>query len=316
MLTPGFDPTPRSVRRRLKALDKRDRAKLVEYGFGPLPALEHIAAEDEGAVLVDSVLALHTRMGGRPPRPEDEANAAEARRRARRFGNDVAKGRVALFERPRMGLPMVLVTWAVLWGIAVVFVPGGMFVTTLTAEWVTVLVVMGVFFLTVFTCAVFAGRGHFQAWLAILPILLVLFGVVSATSPLYLKEKGRDVQGEFVRAWTTAKGKRSEQRHCLVAFDDAGTRRAVKVDGCPDRFFTMEFPARGEHVPVAFVLSPGPVASHVGRKADLSVTWQASVAGTGLALLAALTAWGVTGAVRARRRDAAQVGSGHGITDQ
>ncbi|WP_026413970.1 hypothetical protein [Actinomadura oligospora] len=298
------------MRRRLKALDGRERARLVEHGFGPLLALQHIASEEDGAVLVDSVLALHTRTGRRPPRPEDEANAAEVRRRARRFGDDLAKGKVSLVDRPHPGLPMVLWTWAALWGIAAVFIPAGMYATTLTAEWATVLVWIGTFALTVFTCALFATRGHLQAWLAILPILLVLVGVASATSPLYLRAKGRDVQGELVRAWTTNKGKKSQQRHCLVAFDDAGTRREVRVGGCPDRFSTIGVPGRGERVPVSFVLSPGPVTSHVGRKADLSVTWQASTAGTGLVLLAGLTAWGVTGAARARRRDASEAVSG------
>ncbi|MEV5568515.1 hypothetical protein AB0L06_00575 [Spirillospora sp. NPDC052269] len=299
-------PTPRSVRRKLKALTGKERAKLVEYGFGPMLGLQHIASEDDGAVLVDSVLALHTRTGHRPKRPDDEANAAEARRRLRGFRDDLRTGKVSFVDGPRPGLRPVLVKWAVLWGVAVVVIPAGMYTTTLTAEWVTTIVVIGTLASTVLTCGLIVTRGQVQAWLALLPILLVLVGVVSATSPLYLREKGRDVQGEFVRTWTTSKGKKGEQRHCLLAYDDAGTRREVEADGCPERFFAMSMPRFGEHVPVSFVLSPGPVRSKVGRKADLPVTWETYVAGSGLVLLAALTAWGVTGAVRGRRRDAAK----------
>ncbi|MCP2336622.1 hypothetical protein [Actinomadura rupiterrae] len=293
-------PTPRSVRRTLSRLTGKEQAKLVQHGFGPLLGLTRLASEREGAALVESVLALHTRTGYRPPRPEDEANAAEAKRRQRRFAAEIGKSGKPP-GRPPMGPGAAIASWALIWSLPLVVVPAGMLVMTATAYWVFAVVMLGTFFLTVFTCGFIASRGHLHAWLAILPIILVMIGVVGATSPLYLKYKGKDVQGEFVRAWTTGKGTRSEHQHCLVAYDDAGTRREVSVDGCPSSFYRMSFPKLGEHVPVHFVLSPGAVKSHIGTKADQKATWQTATAGTGLVLLALLTGWGLTSATRTRR---------------
>ncbi|MEV4255059.1 hypothetical protein AB0J52_18045 [Spirillospora sp. NPDC049652] len=293
-------PTPRSVRRKLARLSERERAKLLEYGFGSRWALEQVASERDGAPLVDSVLALHTAAGHRPACPEDEANAAAAKRRVRRVQDEVVKSGQP--HKRRMELPEVVGAWALLWAIPLLLVPLGMYAMTLTAAWTLVLFAGGLFVLTVFACGFVASRGHVQAWLALLPILLVLAGASGAASPLYLKYEGRDVRGELVRAWTTGQGTRSEQRHCLVSWDDAGTRRVVKVGGCPGDFYRRDGPRPGEHVPVRFVLSPGPPTSRAGTRAGLSVTWQETTAGTGLVLLALLTAWGITATARARAR--------------
>ncbi|RFU42207.1 hypothetical protein DZF91_07610 [Actinomadura logoneensis] len=293
-------PTSRSVRRTLGRLGERERARLLEYGFGSRWALERLASEEDGAPLVDSVLALHTRAGRRPPRPADEANAAEARRRIRRIQAETAKG--GHLSKRHMGLRAVVGAWALLWGIPLVLVPSAMCLVTVTPGWTQALFAAGLFVLTVFACGFVAGRGHPQAWLAVLPILLVVVGASAAASPLYLKHEGRDVQGEFVRAWTTGKGTRSEQRHCVLAWNDAGTRHLVKVGGCPERFYAAEAPRPGDHVAVPFVLSPGPPTSRVGTRADISTTWQEYTAGTGLVLLTVLTAWGVTEAARHRNR--------------
>ncbi|MFC4911195.1 hypothetical protein [Actinomadura gamaensis] len=292
-------PTPRSVRRTLSRLTDRETAKLVRYGFGPMLGLTHLASEPEGAVLVESVLALHTQTGSRPPRPEDEANAAEVKRRQRQFAKRVEEE--GLPGRPPLTPGRVLLAWALIWAIALVAVPLAMFGGIMTAGWALVLFGVATFFLTVLTCGFVAGRGHFQAWLALLPILLVLVGAGGAATPLYLKSRGTEVQGEFGQAYKTGKG-RYVKEHCLIAWGPPGNRQATDVTGCPDRFFRMHFPGRDEHIPVRFVRSPNWVPSRVGTKADLSLTWQAAVVGTGLVLLAGLTAWGV--ATAARRRPA------------
>ncbi|MEV5568514.1 hypothetical protein AB0L06_00570 [Spirillospora sp. NPDC052269] len=296
--------TRHSVRRTLYRLTDSEKAKLAKHGFGSMYALEYVASEGDGAPLVESVLALYTQTGYRPERPEDEANVAKAKRRARTFKDDMAKGKLP--ARPRMGLKGVIASWAALWGIAVVFIPGGMYLMTITGGWVGAVTAIGAFLIIVAACGYIAAHGHFLAWTAFLPLLLVLIAVGGATDPLYLRHKGRDVQGELVRAWTVNEGKRGQARHCLVAYDDAGTRRRLEIGGCPGRLYTKVAPGIGEHVPVRFVLSPGGgVSSHYGSRDGRSLTWQPYTAGTGLVLLAGLTAWAVTGAALRRRVRAA-----------
>lgn len=294
-------PTTRSVRKTLSRLTEREKATLGRHGFGSVFVLEQVAAQKGGAALVGSVLALNTQTGRRPRRPEDEANVAEAKRRARRILADLGKGKLP--EQPPLGLSRVIWTWVGLWAIPLVFMAGGMYVMTLTAAWVTVIVFLGGFMLTVGACMFFGSR-QAQAWVSMLPILLIGAGVASATGPLYLRYRGTDVQGEFVRAWVTGKGTKSEHDHCRVSWNDAGTRRETEVDGCPKRFFSMGSPEFGQTVPVHFVLSSGGVRSRVGFKADQKLTWQPYLAGTGLVSLLVLTAWGVTSGVRNRPRDA------------
>lgn len=117
-------PTSRSVSRKLSRLSEQEEAGLVKDGFGSLFALRLVAYEKDGAPLVDSVLALHTETGRRPRRPEDEANAARARRRARGF--HAATEGMTVPSRRRMRLPAVLWSWTAIWAIAVLFVPAGM----------------------------------------------------------------------------------------------------------------------------------------------------------------------------------------------
>ncbi|MFC5187298.1 hypothetical protein [Actinomadura harenae] len=293
-------PTPRSVRRKLARLGDREKAKLAKHGFGPFYALEYMASEGDGARLIDSVLALYTETGRRLRRPDDAANAARAKQRARTFRDELLAGRLP--ATPRMGLYGVLASWAVIWSIVVVVVPGGMYVMTLTSEWLGVVVPIGGFALILIICGYISMHGHVQAWAAVLPLLLVLVGVVAATWPLHLMYKGEDMRGELVRVWTTDKGGKTEQRHCRVAFDDAGTRREIEVGGCSGHVAKLYRARTGEGVPVRFILSSGGVGSRLGTRDGLSVTWQAYTAGTGLVLLAGLTTWGVTEAVRHRRR--------------
>lgn len=191
----------------------------------------------------------------------------------------------------------VIWAWAALWSIGVVFIPSAFLAAAVTASWVNGIVVLTTVVLVVFSCGFITTRGHGMVWLAAPPLLALMLAFGGLVPSLYLKEEGRDVRGELVRAWSSGEGN-GRTRHCVVGWDDAGRRREVDVDGCPKRYEDVVGP---EHMPVRFVLSPGVLKSRLGRRRDISPTWDEATAGSALVLLAGLTAWGVAGSVRRER---------------
>ncbi|MEV5568513.1 hypothetical protein AB0L06_00565 [Spirillospora sp. NPDC052269] len=216
-------------------------------------------------------------------------------RPSRRSRRRRAEGRPA---EPQLVVGEVVRAWSLVWGVAVLTVPA-FYAAYTTGQLMIGFVFTGLFALIFFSCGFITKRRGVVVWQAIVPLLAVMLGVGALIPSLLLRYEGKDVQGEFVLAWTTGVGKTRED-HCRVRWVDSGTRHEAEIDGCPKRFYELGAP---NNVPVRFVVSPADgVKGQLGTRKDISLTRDEWLIGGGVALLAGMTAWAVIGAVRRQRR--------------